>query len=503
MSHCWRIYLYQRTHVLHFRLALAPPFPGLRHFKQGRDFKQWTGDDSKGLMKVCLPLYTAGFSQPHPPSHNQIYLPAIAGIVPEEVVRAMAAFLEFCYLAHRAYLTDTTLRRMEDARQQFHQYRTIFQTSGVRPDGFSLPRQHSLDHYPQHIRNFGAPNGLCTSITEAKHIKAVKEPWRRSNHYEALGQMLLTNQRNEKLAAARADFTARGMLVGTCLSAALDAIQQSEVDANNDSLGAEPNAVGGAETEDDPYEDPDDDDDGDDIDNDNNGHPEPEDGNHEHSGSRTDTINAMQRPEATHGTDADHPDGHSGALAPREREIAEDGVVSGPRVSGFVVLARKPREYSAASSFRNFPLNVLVVFHRTALSTLGWRTRGLCQRAIAALPRLTFHLPATSSRFRCSRRLQPSPSLHLTDPCISFSCCDVLCPKRSLWYWRHAPGAHSCHAVMAQRPASLRLCLCRSRSLAAWLPKPPRRACALVHLISPLRSFDKSRYTTRYVLRSS
>ena len=151
MSHCWRIYLYQHTHVLHFRLALAPLFPGLRHFKQGRDFKQWTGDDSKGLMKVCLPLYTASFSQPHPPSHNQIYLPVIAGIIPEEVVRTMAAFLEFCYLAHWAYLTDTTLRRMEDTRQQFHQYRTIFQTSGVHPDGFSLPCQHSLDHYPQHI----------------------------------------------------------------------------------------------------------------------------------------------------------------------------------------------------------------------------------------------------------------------------------------------------------------------------------------------------------------
>ncbi|KAF9553018.1 hypothetical protein CPC08DRAFT_728207 [Agrocybe pediades] len=62
------------------------------------------------------------------------------------------------------------------------------------------------------IREFGAPNGLCSSITESKHIKAVKEPWRRSNHYEALGQMLVTNQRLDKLAAARVDFKSRGML---------------------------------------------------------------------------------------------------------------------------------------------------------------------------------------------------------------------------------------------------------------------------------------------------
>lgn len=36
-------------------IAAAPSFPGLRRFNQGRGFKQWTGDDSKALMKVCRP----------------------------------------------------------------------------------------------------------------------------------------------------------------------------------------------------------------------------------------------------------------------------------------------------------------------------------------------------------------------------------------------------------------------------------------------------------------
>ncbi|KAJ6621941.1 hypothetical protein B0H10DRAFT_1788837, partial [Mycena sp. CBHHK59/15] len=34
------------------RIAAVPAFPCLRRFKQGRRFKQWTGDDSKALMKV-------------------------------------------------------------------------------------------------------------------------------------------------------------------------------------------------------------------------------------------------------------------------------------------------------------------------------------------------------------------------------------------------------------------------------------------------------------------
>ncbi|KAI0324376.1 hypothetical protein GY45DRAFT_1262927 [Cubamyces sp. BRFM 1775] len=236
-------------------LAATPPFPGLRHFKQGRDFKQWTGDDSKALMKI--------------------YLPAISGIVPSSVVCAIASFLEFCYIARRSHLTETTLAQMDAARRDFHRHRVVFIESGVRPDGFSLPRQHSLDHYLQHIRNFGAPNGLCSSITEAKHIKAVKEPWRRSNRYEALGQMLLTNQRLEKLSAARADFTARGMMGGTCLSAAIMEFERNFADASN-----------------------------------------------VNSPTHSDTAEA-------HGGESDVP----------------EAIVDGPRVSGFVVLARKPQPH--------------------------------------------------------------------------------------------------------------------------------------------------------------
>jgi hypothetical protein len=154
----------------------------------------------------------------------QVYLPAIDGHVPDEMVQTIRAFLEFCYIARRDIHDTHSLAALDDALQRFHQHREIFRTSGIRSDGFNLPRQHSLIHYCKLIRAFGAPNGLCSSITESKHIKAVKEPWRRSSRFEALSQMLLTNQRLDKLAAARVDFADRGMLQGTCLSAAWDRI---------------------------------------------------------------------------------------------------------------------------------------------------------------------------------------------------------------------------------------------------------------------------------------
>ena len=155
----------------------------------------------------------------------QIYLPALKGYVPDDMICALHTFLDFCYLAHRDILNTQLLAAMQDALNQFHQYHEIFHTCGVC-SSFNLPCQHFLTHFIQIIRAFGAPNGLCSSITESKHIKVVKKPYWRSSHYEALGQMLLINQHLDKLTAAWVDFQRRGMLNGTWLSHALQLVHQ-------------------------------------------------------------------------------------------------------------------------------------------------------------------------------------------------------------------------------------------------------------------------------------
>jgi hypothetical protein len=125
--------------------------------------------------------------------------------------------MDFCYLVRRNALTSDMLRAIEETLAQFHHHRDIFIQSGVRVD-ISLPRQHALKHYPRSIRLFGSPNGLCSSMTESKHIKAVKEPWRRSSRYKALVQMLRTNSRMDKMAFARRVFAGQGMMAGTTSS---------------------------------------------------------------------------------------------------------------------------------------------------------------------------------------------------------------------------------------------------------------------------------------------
>jgi len=137
---------------------------------------------------------------------------AIEGFVPKEVIQTFRAFLEFYYLVRRNVLDEDDLVEIQDALNRFHAARSVFQKLGVR-DGFSLPRQHAMKHYATHIRNFGAPNGLCSSITESAHIPFVKRPWRRSSRNEPMEEMLLINERTDKLSAARTDFIQRGMLV--------------------------------------------------------------------------------------------------------------------------------------------------------------------------------------------------------------------------------------------------------------------------------------------------
>jgi hypothetical protein len=110
----------------------------------------------------------------------KVYLSAIAGYLPGRAVRCIATFLNACYIIRRNVITAPVLERLKKHIAAFHELHKVFIDLGVRAN-ISLPRQHALSHYVRLIMMFGSPNGLCSSITESKHIKAVKEPWRRSN----------------------------------------------------------------------------------------------------------------------------------------------------------------------------------------------------------------------------------------------------------------------------------------------------------------------------------
>ncbi|KAF8161663.1 hypothetical protein B0H34DRAFT_782033 [Crassisporium funariophilum] len=208
----------ERIHDIDRRISAVPAYAGLRRFSEGRNFEQWTGDDSKALMKV--------------------YITAIAGHVPPEMVQCIAAFMELCFIFRRNVISGTALSTAQGLLDRFHMLRQVFIDKGVRTS-ISLPRQHALPHYITSIPLFGSPNGLCSSITESKHIKAVKEPWRRSSRFRALVQMLRTIVRLEKLAALRRRFLRERLLIGTTASTYFADLNDSVSDERLNDVGPE------------------------------------------------------------------------------------------------------------------------------------------------------------------------------------------------------------------------------------------------------------------------
>ena len=58
------------------RITAVPSFSGLRHFHEGRGFKQWMGNDSKGLMKARK-IRSSNFTMLTPASRRYIYPPLL------------------------------------------------------------------------------------------------------------------------------------------------------------------------------------------------------------------------------------------------------------------------------------------------------------------------------------------------------------------------------------------------------------------------------------------
>jgi hypothetical protein len=172
------------------------------------DWKRFEGTDEGA------PTFTVFVLIANTVSTLKVYVPAIVGYVPSEMVKAVSTLIDLCYLVQRNVIDETAVAQIQSMLDRFYHHREIFRDVGICPDGFSLPCQHSLRHYVFSITEFGAPNGLCSLITESKHIPAVKRTFRCSSRNKPLGQMLVSNQCINKIKAAHVAFNAHGMLKG-------------------------------------------------------------------------------------------------------------------------------------------------------------------------------------------------------------------------------------------------------------------------------------------------
>ncbi|KAG8713803.1 hypothetical protein FRC08_012777 [Ceratobasidium sp. 394] len=163
-------------HVVDQRFMAMPRAKDLRHFKKGiTSVQQWTGRETKEMMKQFLPIIA---NDPR---------------VPDAFVKLVRTLLEFLHLAERAQLTASDLDEMDEALRTFHSLKKVLVELNLITDlgRFDyIPKFHMIGHCTHSIRELGTPDGYNTESPEHLHVIYVKRGWRASNRREAIKQII-------------------------------------------------------------------------------------------------------------------------------------------------------------------------------------------------------------------------------------------------------------------------------------------------------------------------
>ncbi|KAG8737181.1 hypothetical protein FRC10_008489 [Ceratobasidium sp. 414] len=156
----------------------------MRHFGKGiSHVQQWTGRESKEMLKQIVPLVAGTLK---PPELSQLVLSAV----------------DFIYQAHSSSMTNSEINELDATLETFHRLKVLmveqgFYGSSARFD--RIPKLHMLMHYSHAIRELGTPDGYNTEAPEHLHIEYAKEPWRASNKVRPMKQMITYIQRQEAI----------------------------------------------------------------------------------------------------------------------------------------------------------------------------------------------------------------------------------------------------------------------------------------------------------------
>ena len=151
------------------RFRAVPHYTGLKHFGHFSHVQQWTGDEQKAVLRILIPVVTPLLLQKAP--DTLAYARAIADFVTivqyrshdEETVR---------YLKHAINIINLTKGVFSKQRETKNK---------KKEPHWNYPKFHSISHYPDFIRRWGAPDGYNSDVMEAAHKYLLKSFYDRTN----------------------------------------------------------------------------------------------------------------------------------------------------------------------------------------------------------------------------------------------------------------------------------------------------------------------------------
>lgn len=153
------------------RIKVLPDHPDIKGFPKGiSEISQWTGREAKAVQ--------------------QVFVGILVGTVNPRVLKATRAFIDFVYLASYSSHTTETLKRLQEALDEFHACKDAYIKSGGRTiPHFNFPKLHMLLHYVVMIMRYGTAQGFNTEQSERAHIDLTKNLYRRTNKKGYFKQM--------------------------------------------------------------------------------------------------------------------------------------------------------------------------------------------------------------------------------------------------------------------------------------------------------------------------
>ncbi|KAG9094153.1 hypothetical protein FRC06_011108, partial [Ceratobasidium sp. 370] len=166
------------------RFASTTQAAEMRHFGKGiSHVQQWTGRESKEMLKQIVPLVAGTLK---PPELSELVLSAV----------------DFIYRAHSSSMMNSDLDELDATLETFHRLKVLMVEQGFYGDSARfdrIPKLHMLMHYSHAIRELGTPDGYNMEAPEHLHIEYAKEPWKASNKVRPMKQMITYIQRQEAI----------------------------------------------------------------------------------------------------------------------------------------------------------------------------------------------------------------------------------------------------------------------------------------------------------------
>jgi hypothetical protein len=169
-----------------FRFSVLPHVTGSRHFHEGiSKLKQVTGRCHRDIQCSIIAVS--------------------ADAVPQAVLIAIRALMDFRYLVQAHQINDGGLERISAALDEFHTNKDAIITAGLRRgegkkviSNWYIPKLEFMQSIVPSIRNTGVPMQWTADVTEHAHITVVKDPARSSNNNNYDPQICRHLDRDEK-----------------------------------------------------------------------------------------------------------------------------------------------------------------------------------------------------------------------------------------------------------------------------------------------------------------